>query len=195
MRVLDKFEGKKLRDIQDWFNPRVSDVSCPPREAGRESWTTLLNEFAGKQLIFFQDKLPAISGVSKLVDQNSRREGEGPAQYLAGCWYYPENRDALHGWQNHLYWRLLSEKPSFQDMMKQLRSTDPRTYTAPSWSWASRRESAEWVKTSCLDSRVSPPHFEAEIEDCQMILKGPDPMGRVGPGCYLKLSGLCIQIH
>lgn len=192
MRVFDtlpQFGRKQTRErrIQNLFPP-MPNIFYPPREAGRELWTTLLNEFTGKQLTFFKDKLPAISGIAKLVDQNSRRKGEGPAQYLAGCWYHPEKHDALHGWQNHLFWRLLS-KPSFQDMMKQLRSTDPRTYTAPSWSWASRREASQWVKTSLLDSNVSPPHFEAEIEDYQIVLTGSDPMGRVGPGCCLKLSG------
>jgi len=31
--------------------------------------------------------------------------------------------------------------------------------------------------------------YNAEIEDYKMLLTGPDLMGRVGPGSYLRLSG------
>lgn len=172
----------------------VEDAN-PPREGGRESWTDLLDEFAGKQLTFRQDKLPAISGVFKLLDQNSRLKGEGSVQYLAGIWYCSQSRDTRHGWRHHLFWVLpmWPQKQSFQNMIEHFRSTDPRTYTAPSWSWASRREKARWNTYEEYSRVSSPPHFEAEIEDHQMILTGPDPMGRVGPGCYLKLSGLMCR--
>lgn len=168
----------------------IEDVN-PSREDGRESWTNCLEEFAGKQLTFIQDKLPAISGMFKQLDQISRLRGQGPAQYLAGIWHCPGIRDARRGWQSHLLWALTSHDQSFQSMVEQLKSTDPQSYNAPSWSWASRREKASWLMSEY--SGESSPHFEADIENHQMILTGPDPMGRVGPGCYLELSGLMCQ--
>lgn len=179
-------------NVDEWdVNPNPPHK--PPHESGRESWTDLLKEFAEKQLTFHKDKLPAISGVFKLLDQNSRLRGECPVQYLAGVWYCSQSRDTQHGWRHHLFWVLWTEeKQPFENMIEHFRSTDPRTYTAPSWSWASRREKATWYWFG-EDSDVSPPHFEAEIEDHQVILTGPDPMGRVGPGSYLKLSGLMCR--
>lgn len=169
------------------------DMRNPSRlsEACRGSWTQCLRDYTPKHFTFLQDKLPAVSGLAKQIDQNSTMRGEGPAQYLAGIWYCSERRKPGKGWQHQLFWRLESPSQSFQEMLERLKSNDPRTYTAPSWSWASRGEGASW-DSPYLQKRISvcPSRFEAKIEDHQMNLTGPDPTGRVGPGSYLKLSGL-----
>lgn len=55
----------------------------PPSADGRGSWTQWSEGYTGKHLIFLQDKFPAISGLSKLINQNSIMRRERPAQYLA----------------------------------------------------------------------------------------------------------------
>lgn len=159
--------------------------------ACREFWTDWLEDYTPKHFTFLQDKLPAVSGLAKQMDQGSIVRGEGSAQYLAGIWFYSERRQPQDGWHQQLFWAIHHPGQSFQEMLKQLKCTDPRTYTAPSWSWASRGEGALWVSPEVrIRTNVCPSRFEAEIEDHQMNLTGPDPTGRVGPGSYLKLSGL-----
>lgn len=163
-----------------------------PSEGCRATWTQWLEDYTPKQFTFLQDKLPAVSGLSKQIDQNSITRGEGPAQYLAGIWYCSDRRKPQKGWQHQLFWRLRTPGQSFQEMLERLKCTDPRTYTAPSWSWASRGEGVSWDRPRVYRNHISlcPSRFEAKIEDHQMNLTGPDPTGRVGPGSYLKLSGL-----
>lgn len=169
-------------------------LSDPPSQGHRGTWSKWLTNYTKKNFTFLQDKLPAISGLAKQIDQNSIMRGGGPAQYLAGIWYCSERRKPQKGsgWQHQLLWSLDAPDQSFQEMSEQFECTDPRTYTAPSWSWASRREGARWYFTSLYHdyTNVCPSLFEAKIEDHQMNLTGPDPTGRVGPGSYLKLSGL-----
>lgn len=173
----------EIEDHEPFANP-------PPGEACRGSWTELLQDYTPKHFTFLQDKLAAISGLAKQIDQNSIMRGEGPAQYLAGIWYCSQRRKPQKGWQHQLLWRLECPSQSFQQMLERLKCTDPRTYTAPSWSWASREEGASWDGSTLYKFSVCPSRFEAKIEDHQMNLTGPDPTGRVGPGSYLKLSGL-----
>lgn len=166
-----------------------------PGEGSRRSWTHWLNDYTPKHFTFLQDKLPAVSGLSKQIDQNSIMRGEGPAQYLAGIWYCSERRKPQKGWQHQLFWRLDTSGQSFQEMLEQLTCTDPRNYTAPSWSWASRREQSSWYAPDVYRNEIGvcPSRYEAKMEDHQMNLTGPDPTGRVGPGSYLKLSGILRQ--
>lgn len=171
--------------------------SDPPSQGHRGTWTKWLEDYTPKHFTFLQDKLPAISGLAKQVDQNSIMRGEGPAQYLAGIWYCSERRRPQKGssWQRQLFWSLKAPGQSFQEMLEQFKCTDLRTYTAPSWSWASRQEGV-WWNTFYFHrgyTNVCPSLFEAKIEDHQMNLIGPDPTGRVGPGSYLKLSGLLYR--
>lgn len=166
-----------------------------PLEAWRGSWTKSLHGYTKRRFTFLQDRLPAISGLSKQIQQNSIMRGEGPAQYLAGIWYCSERREPQEGWQHQLLWRTDKLGQSFQEMLEGLKCADPRTYTAPSWSWASRRGGVIWNRSRDYYSKLSvcPSRFEAKIEDHQMNFTGPDPTGRVGPGSYLKLSGLLHQ--
>lgn len=169
-------------------------LSDPPSRGHRGKWTKWLDDYTPKHFTFLQDKLPAISGLAKQIDQNSIMRGDGTAQYLAGIWYCSEWRKPHKGsgWQHQLFWSPISPGQSFQEMLEQFKCTDLRTYTAPSWSWASRREKVLWWSSFLRydDISVRPSRYEARIEDHQMNLTGPDPTGRVGPYSYLKLRGL-----
>lgn len=164
----------------------------------RQQWTRWVERFSKMQLTYIQDKLPAVSGLAKMMDQKSSAAGEGPAEYLAGIWRSSQETENHKGWRGQLCWSLSDQASTFKQMLKGLKSTTPETYSAPSWSWASRREAADWEVTEFnflynYAFRQAPQRFQAQFEEYHGILMGPDPMGRVMPSSYLKLSGLMCQ--
>lgn len=164
----------------------------------RQEWTRWVQHFLKTQLPCTQDKLPAVSGLAKIMDHNSSRAEEAPAEYLAGIWRSSQESENHKGWRGQLCWSLSGQASTFKQMLEGLKSTTPETYTAPSWSWASRREAANWKVTefnfaSNYAFRQAPQSFKAQFEEYHGILMGPDPMGRVMPGTYLKISGLMRQ--
>ncbi|KAL1863979.1 hypothetical protein Daus18300_007944 [Diaporthe australafricana] len=161
----------------------------PPFTMKRGWWEWWMEGYSQKQLTYLRDKLPAVSGLARLMDRNSVLSGEGPAEYLAGLWFSPQETRLEHSWRVKLYWKLSHQDCSFQEMLKGLTSGDLEVYSAPSWSWASRREGADWQGIGAFEGH-SPQAFEAQVEDHNMVLMGPDRLGRVKPGSYLKLSGL-----
>lgn len=170
-------------------------VAAGPHGQGHlGSWTKSLEDYTPKSFTFMKDRLPAISGLSKQIHQNTMTRGGSPAEYLAGIWYCPNRRlqRETSSWQYQLFWRISTPCRSFNQMLEQLRCADPQTYTAPSWSWASRSGGIRWNPMYWVqppDTGASASVFDAKIEDHHMNLTGPDPTGRVGPGSYLKLSG------
>ncbi|ORY62085.1 heterokaryon incompatibility protein-domain-containing protein [Pseudomassariella vexata] len=78
-------------------------------------WYKLVSDYGGRDLTVDTDKLPAISGITRVFAYYSQDE------YLAGLW----RRDIPTG----LLWHA-------SEWGKPLRR--PRAYRAPSWSWASR---------------------------------------------------------
>jgi len=151
--------------------------------ADRTSWMRLLDDYLKKSFTYDEDKLPAIAGVAKVMDHRSIQNGEDPVHYIAGIWDHPQ-------WRSELLWRTPNPGISFQKLLEQCKSTDAAAYTAPSWSWASRSTWVSWrwadMDSDELEAFVD---YNAEIEDYKMLLTGPDLMGRVGPGSYLRLSG------
>lgn len=161
---------------------RTAFGETSPHKETRDGWdwTRRVAEYSGKELTKLNDRLPAISGLAKMMDQNSRRGGEQSSEYMAGIW--------REDWCRQLCWVLTDQEQSFQDMLEGLRNPEPRT--GPSWSWASRRGRVEWL--SMLHGHV-PSEFEARIEECGVTQAGADPMGQVDNGSYLRLSGLLCQ--
>lgn len=175
-------------------NNTVSYDEEPPQDTSPNMWQLYLNIYSGKSFTYLQDKLPAISGIAKPIDQR----WHGKAQYLAGIWVYSPDlgRNPDEDWLGQLCWRLVEQPDSFQEMLTLFKRTaleGPEAYSAPTWSWASRRPGATW-ESGVYDGSSTPwKVFEAHIEDHQIIPMGPDHMGRVKPGSYLKLSGLMRQ--
>ncbi|SCV34410.1 uncharacterized protein FFB14_04877 [Fusarium fujikuroi] len=71
------------------------------------------------------DLLPSIAGIAALFSHNLKDE------YAAGLW-----KNNMH--QSLCWATSISEKPSYQDLLRSLQAPCP--YIAPSWSWASQRE-------------------------------------------------------
>ncbi|KAH7091485.1 hypothetical protein FB567DRAFT_617115 [Paraphoma chrysanthemicola] len=86
-----------------------------------------MSHYADRELTNPQDKLPAISGMAKIL-----ADSIGDA-YFAGLW----EGDLLRG----LLWNVVVPRyRRLQALLVQLKLTRPMTgtYVAPSWSWASR---------------------------------------------------------
>ncbi|OCK77250.1 HET-domain-containing protein, partial [Lepidopterella palustris CBS 459.81] len=77
------------------------------------NWHDIVEEYTAKQLTFEKDKLPAISGIAKVLGFRL----QGSTSYLGGLWAATISQD--------LVWRCLQP------------STRPSESYAPSWSWAS----------------------------------------------------------
>ncbi|KAJ4191273.1 hypothetical protein NW767_011069 [Fusarium falciforme] len=126
-------------------------------------WQGIVEDYSRRSLTDCRDKLPAISGVAKVIHQNTS------SVYLAGVWKSNIGRDLL--WY--------SPAPAKDSI------TPSEVYLAPSFSWASisrpvyhdhhiNAEENEWVQV-------------VEILDCKVELVGPDHFGQVKSG-YLTLS-------
>jgi hypothetical protein len=91
------------------FADHISSISIYSR------WYQMIEGFAGRELTYERDKLPAISGLANKIQQIT---GD---VYMAGLW----KRDIAAGlcWSARFYKDLI----------------EPSVYIAPSWSWASTR--------------------------------------------------------
>lgn len=196
-------------------NGFVGPVVRNPREESRDQWTWWIPEYSNLHLTYLCDKLPAISGIAHRMDRRSRLLEEAPAKYLAGIWFSSQETEFDEGWRVQICWNLRRQSSTLKEMLELLKSTDLQSYSAPSWSWASRREGADWGPSGTVDGtlarsrlalegldkawnvatgettefRRSRQASEAQIGGHHMIRMGPDPMGRLKPGSYLIVSG------
>ncbi|KAI9648105.1 hypothetical protein NHQ30_002734 [Ciborinia camelliae] len=138
----------------------------------RDVWGKVVRSYTGGDLTYQTDKLVAIAGLAAAVHQSIG------GKYLAGIW------------ENHLpsglVWaRATSIKP-FNSVLS-IAPTQPQTFTAPSWSWASLKSEVEIF-----------PIVNGDIEElCQILeanvdLASDNPYGQVCGG-YIKLKGNLSQ--
>jgi hypothetical protein len=93
---------------------RYADMAMSPSKYDlSEKWSGILRQYCSLDMALERDKLPALSGIAKLMQD--LRKGE---VYLAGLW-----KDHLH---RDLCW-------CFEDPMQRHQSE----WRAPTWSWAS----------------------------------------------------------
>jgi hypothetical protein len=158
-----------------------SPLDFPKRHSLR--WQRLVMEYSTRKLTRDTDKLPALSGLARLVANKTNDA------YVAGLW----KSNLLH----ELYWNVMAYEPTHMcddpehdaAMPRPSRSAVvyPTEYRAPSWSWAS------------IDAQISylSPLSDQLITTCVGLgLKplGKDMFGRVAPGalklkvCFLELS-------
>ncbi|KAL9616842.1 MAG: hypothetical protein Q9160_008332 [Pyrenula sp. 1 TL-2023] len=128
------------------------------------TWYSLVAEYSRRGLSETVDKLPAISGLAKLIQEASNSD------YLAGLW----SDDLIHG----LLWTSL----------KRLGTPNRRVpqYRAPTWSWASIDGPVQY-HTWAL------PRFEVtcRVLGGTCATKGPDPFGQVSSGA-VQIRGLTV---
>lgn len=105
---------------RDWSALATSNMS--PKGIYSQFRSQVSRSFAGRNLTYESDRLPALSGIAKQVFNLT-----GDA-YLAGIW----KQDLDTG----LLWR--SGRDNGHNLAQHLDSFRKHTSTAPSWSWASR---------------------------------------------------------
>jgi hypothetical protein len=134
----------------------------------RADWISLATRFSGLNLTFQDDKLPAISGIARIIEQRFKDT------YLAGMW-----RTQL---PYTLCWSRSLHAQSQQSQLRQ--SEDARTWRAPTWSWASRDGQVHFTKGALKGYKVSNVIFA----NCSQA--GSDRTGRVEAGFLVMIGTL-----
>lgn len=129
-------------------------------------WQTVVRRYSARDLTQEMDKLPALSGLA-----HEYRDTWG-GDYLAGLW-----RKDL--WQGLLWKRRALE--SSCDFRR------PKTYRAPSWSWASTEGEIDFS-----DNSTTRQECRVDILHASTQLAGLDPMGQVSGG-QIVLRGILMD--
>lgn len=142
-----------------------------------DEWANVVQEYSVRRLTIQRDILPAISGVaSQLHDKRLGR-------YLAGLW-----ENTLPGalvWYSDgaLVW--YSDGSDHQNAVSHTWNHRPKTYTAPSWSWASVVGHTAFSYRSNLKDRTE---FYVDIMKAACVPKSANIYGEVTAG-ELVLTG------
>jgi hypothetical protein len=127
-----------------------------------DEWGDLVGYYSRRELTFFLDKLPALSGVASRVHEVTK------SRYLAGMW-----RESLPA---SLCWIQDDENPEILAL--------PEDYVAPSWSWASVLGGVE----AQIERTITSFEPSATILEAECHVPGLNPFGRVSGG-HLTLRG------
>jgi hypothetical protein len=124
------------------------------RGEGFRAWADLVEHYTRCELTQDADKLPAIGGLARMFSSGGKL-----GRYVAGMW-----EGAL--------WRCLLWRVEGGNTARR-----PRTYVAPSWSWAGLVGQVNWkcVKEYRLE-------IVAQILDCRTACSGSDVFGQVKDG-------------
>ena len=154
----------------------VKQMLTMQREDAHDAWRQLVGEYTTRNLTYEKDKLPAISGLAQAFASIMKDT------YVAGLWKSQIIQD--------MCWAVDTFEPTHRcddpehDTMlppavKNFYSY-PKSYRAPSWSWASidaktefRRLKKDALLATCIDVQVTP--------------SSTDPFGQVSSG-WMKLQ-------
>jgi hypothetical protein len=159
-------------------NPLAQNLLKP------EDWTNIVKGYASRQLTIETDKLPALSGLARSYRENRRNDKsssplEGDDVYLAGLW--------LQNLPYDLLWGRVSNDTRFGR---------PKSYRAPSWSWAAIDASIT-LYSGEYPSRYDLPEITATVGLVHILsastkLLGRDAFGQVSGG-EITLQGQLFQ--
>jgi hypothetical protein len=122
-------------------------------------------------LKFEKDKLPALSGLARMMKQSSIYRS---LEYLAGLWNDGDLPFQLCWYRDH----------GRTDGMEYDKTVRPATYQAPTWLWASINAAVEfWSQRNRAAVRCDL-HFRCYIDGLKsdITLSGPDAFGQVTSG-------------
>jgi hypothetical protein len=138
-------------------------------------WYALVNDFTGRKISVYTDRLLAISAIAKRVATKIEQS------YMAGVWAQDIHRGLL--WS--------SDGPE---------TYRPSDYIAPSWSWAALEFSCTPRDGDSVRSVYSADFFEtheqgwdAEIVEMHVQNINSDPFSQAQTG-YIKVRGQCLEI-
>ena len=159
-----------------YFKTSREAIPCDNHPNSCEQWRRTVEDYSALKLTFDKDKLPALSGVAKQV-QNLRKE-----RYLAGLWKETLLKDLL--------W--ISSDPTSGlgadaiDQYALMHFGRPQKRRAPSWSWASVLGPIKWYDHGFIYKA----HTTVLEVHCDLLAK--DTTGQVISG-YVMLSGLLFS--
>jgi hypothetical protein len=146
-------------------------VDMHPHGRWLGGWLVLIENYSKGNLTKPQDKLPALSGLARVIAQETND------QYFAGLW--------LNHLIEDLHWRVYAQDennrgcprphhpPTKGKVLGNIRKPDE--YRAPSWSWASLDAPIRFVPLSYGD-------LVAKVLNCSTMPVGSDKFGRVSGG-------------
>jgi hypothetical protein len=126
-------------------------------------WEDIVENYTRCNLTVETDKLVALSGIALEIQKLVADE------YVAGMW------------REHLIYQLLWHTFHI--------SSRPKQYCAPTWSWASVNGT---VINACMITWLDHRDLLASIEDIQIDLAGPNPLGAIKGG-WLRIRGPLVR--
>lgn len=158
---------------QDFLNPVSSLANRSSSSLGEDDifddpydrWYPILEDYCTRALTIPSDMLPAISGIAREVNKHTG------SRYAAGLWL----EDIYRG----LLWCYYG------------RGRPPKTYRAPSWSWASldaiqpqipgahHNLYDEFSIDEMINNKPDANDVKAEVLDCDVTARDKDPYGEV----------------
>jgi hypothetical protein len=159
-----------------WGGGKSGDI-IPTDKRSRiaEHWSEIVYGYSGTNLTFDSDKLIALSGVAKVVQQELNDD------YLAGLW--------KEGIIFQLAWLGLSDKKQIGNKPV---SSRPKTYTAPSWSWAALNGEIWYPVWPSMQEKDR--HRElSSLLSYHLNFKSPDRTGQIESG-YIDVCGPITEV-
>jgi hypothetical protein len=130
-------------------------------------WTQIVDTYSDAALTFPSDRLPAISGIAKAIQQKLQDT------YLAGLWLtdMPRGLTWYNNWLRNY------------DTLAQSSNNGALPYMAPSWSWAS----VTYGVSYCIPNYSA---YQFVSESLQIVghdieVRGLDPLGEVSRGVLI----------
>ncbi|KAI1091369.1 heterokaryon incompatibility protein-domain-containing protein [Rostrohypoxylon terebratum] len=153
-----------------WKRLRISRPSLDMTRAA-ETWQNLIKKYSTREFTHDKDKLSAISGLAKAVRELTRDQ---LGLYYAGLW-----QSDFMMW---LCWQVQSDldTPPW---------TNPREFTAPSWSWASVNAEVNFYVLSFYGESPESFAYVAELRDIHLThAVEDDPYTAIQDG-WITISG------
>ncbi|KAK1829120.1 hypothetical protein QBC39DRAFT_263860 [Podospora conica] len=172
--------GDKVRQLEPAFLPQrgMDEVDKATVLLLGNLWADIVKEYSQRKLAHGSDKLYAVLGVADALS----RSGMGP--YHAGVF----ERDLLMG----LTW--YSKRHCPEDSKWRPTHERPKTYRAPSWSWASIDGKIAWLlkdRSEFYESVGQPAHCKVvRMSDTELVLRG-----KVIPGALTGHSTCLPRNH
>jgi Heterokaryon incompatibility protein (HET) len=138
-----------------------------------ERWIRIVEEYSPLQLSYSRDRLPALSGLAKQIQEHAKT---GLGQYVAGLWdgYTGE----FIGWKNALLWAKREDEPL---------TKRPVPWGGPTWTWASVNGGVSYLWEGQAKGHGSLCFVSNEVAHTSPVTRG-EPTGEI-QAASLSLRG------
>ncbi|KAK0652376.1 heterokaryon incompatibility protein-domain-containing protein [Cercophora newfieldiana] len=181
--------SRKLATAYDVEAPRADiggQATTIPANTWRWAWNRLVEDYSRRVFTRSEDKLPALGGLAQAI---ARLTSD---RYVAGHWESILLETLRWGISSikHVYAVTggVRDRNPHELVGWQSPVSYPKSYRAPSWSWAS------------IDAEIAFPRrdpegrFMARVVDCKVDTETQGPFGRVSGG-WIKIRGPFFAVH